>query len=127
MAGSLLESRQALLATNPIAAAGALVGLGGIAFRQAINFMNQKQRYMVVMAQNLYFHAMADNAARFNISLYQRRGHGVEKRQRHRRERRDLAGAPGMHVDRLQQRRALFRRKLVRDRPARRAAPSHSP
>jgi hypothetical protein len=51
----------ALLATNPIAAAGALVGLGGIAFRQAINFMNQKQRYMVVMAQNLYFHAMADN------------------------------------------------------------------
>ena len=23
--------------------------------------MNQKQRYMVVMAQNLYFHAMADN------------------------------------------------------------------
>jgi hypothetical protein len=51
----------ALLATNPIAAAGALVGLGGIAFRQAVNFLNQKQRYMVVMAQNLYFHAMADN------------------------------------------------------------------
>ena len=51
----------AMLASNPIAAAGALVGLGGIAFRQAMNFMNQKQRYMVVMAQNLYFHAMADN------------------------------------------------------------------
>jgi uncharacterized protein DUF3754 len=51
----------ALLATNPLAAAGAVVGLGGVAFRQASNFMNQKQRYMVVMAQNLYFHAMADN------------------------------------------------------------------
>ena len=51
----------ALLATNPFAAVGALVGLGGVAFRQATNFMNQKQRYMVVMAQNLYFHAMADN------------------------------------------------------------------
>lgn len=51
----------ALLATNPLAAAGAMVGLGGVAFRQASNFMNQKQRYMVVMAQNLYFHAMADN------------------------------------------------------------------
>ncbi len=51
----------ALLATNPIAAVGAVVGLGGVAFRQATNFMNQKQRYMVVMAQNLYFHAMADN------------------------------------------------------------------
>ena len=51
----------ALLATNPIAALGAILGLGGVAFRQASNFMNQKQRYMVVMAQNLYFHAMADN------------------------------------------------------------------
>ena len=26
-----------------------------------MSFFNQKQRYMVVMAQNLYFHAMADN------------------------------------------------------------------
>lgn len=51
----------ALLASNPIAAAGAAVGVGGIAFRQAMAFVNQKQRYMVVMAQNLYFHAMADN------------------------------------------------------------------
>ena len=38
-----------------------MVGLGGIVFRQAMNFMNQKQRYLIVMAQNLYFHAMADN------------------------------------------------------------------
>lgn len=51
----------ALLSTNPLAAAGAVIGLGGAAFRQASNFMNQKQRYMVVMAQNLYFHSMADN------------------------------------------------------------------
>lgn len=51
----------ALLVSNPIAAAGAIFGLGGIAIRQALAFMNQKQRYMVVMAQNLYFHAMADN------------------------------------------------------------------
>jgi Protein of unknown function (DUF3754) len=51
----------AVLATNPIAALGALVGLGSVAVRQAANFMNQKQRYMVVMAQNLYFHALADN------------------------------------------------------------------
>jgi hypothetical protein len=51
----------ALLASNPIGAALAVIGFGGIAFRQAMNFMNQKQRYMVVMAQNLYFHSMADN------------------------------------------------------------------
>lgn len=51
----------AVVASNPIAAAGAVAGLGGIAFRQAVNFLNQRQKYMVVMAQNLYFHAMADN------------------------------------------------------------------
>jgi hypothetical protein len=51
----------ALAASNPIMAAGAILGLGGIAFRQGVNFVNQKQRYMVVMAQNLYFHSMADN------------------------------------------------------------------
>ncbi len=50
-----------LTLANPVALAGAVAGLGGIAFRQGVNFMNQKQRYMVVMAQNLYFHAMADN------------------------------------------------------------------
>ena len=51
----------ALLMSNPIAAIGALAGIGGIAFRQAMGFLNQKQRYMVIMAQNLYFHTMADN------------------------------------------------------------------
>jgi hypothetical protein len=51
----------AVAATNPLVAAGAVLGLGGVAFRQAMNFLNQRQRYMVVMAQNLYFHAMADN------------------------------------------------------------------
>jgi hypothetical protein len=51
----------AVAASNPLVAAGAVLGLGGVAFRQAMNFLNQRQRYMVVMAQNLYFHAMADN------------------------------------------------------------------
>ncbi len=51
----------ALISTNPVTAAGALIGLGGVMFRQAMNFVNQKNKYMVTMAQNLYFHAMADN------------------------------------------------------------------
>ena len=53
--------KMALLLTNPIAAAGAVVGFGSVAARQAMAFMNQKQKYLVVMAQNLYFHSMADN------------------------------------------------------------------
>ena len=52
----------ALAASNPVAAAGAAVGLGTVAFRQGMKFMNQRQRYMMIMAQNLYFHAMADNS-----------------------------------------------------------------
>lgn len=49
------------VATNPVALAGAVAGLGAVAFRQFVSFMNQKNKYMVTMAQNLYFHAMADN------------------------------------------------------------------
>ena len=53
-------SKLALL-SNPYTLAATVAGLGGIALRQASNFMNQRNRYMVVLAQNLYFHAMADN------------------------------------------------------------------
>jgi len=49
------------LLTSPYTAVPALAGFGAILFRQTMNFFNQKQRYMVVMAQNLYFHSMADN------------------------------------------------------------------
>ena len=45
----------------PIRSPMALAGLGGVAARQASNFINQRNRYMVVMARNLYFHSMADN------------------------------------------------------------------
>ena len=48
-------------AFNPIALATALFALGGVVFRQIMGFFNTRQRYMVVMAQNLYFHALADN------------------------------------------------------------------
>lgn len=51
----------ALIFSNPVAAAGAAIGLGGVLFRQVMNFVNQKNRYLVTMAQNLYFHALADN------------------------------------------------------------------
>lgn len=53
--------KMALVTTNPLAAAGAAFGLGGIIFRQCKKFLTERQRYMVIMAQNLYFHAMADN------------------------------------------------------------------
>jgi hypothetical protein len=51
----------ALAFSNPVTAAGAVGGIGLVLFRQIMNVMNQKQRYMQVLAQNLYFHSMADN------------------------------------------------------------------
>ncbi len=56
----LLAGGAAILA-SPIALAGMLFALGGVLFRQIMGFFNTRQRYMVVMAQNLYFHSLADN------------------------------------------------------------------
>jgi len=50
-----------MVASNPIALAGAMMGLCGVAARQATSFLNLRNRYMTTMAQNLYFHSMADN------------------------------------------------------------------
>jgi len=49
------------VAANPVALAGAAVTLGGLAFRQGMKFIHKRNEYMVTMAQNLYFHALADN------------------------------------------------------------------
>lgn len=51
----------ALILTNPFLALGAIGGIVAVMFRQVMSFFNQKQRYMVKMAQNLYFHSLADN------------------------------------------------------------------
>jgi len=50
-----------LVAVNPIKAAFALIGLVGVVFRQVMKFFNQRNQYMMVLAQNLYFHNLADN------------------------------------------------------------------
>ncbi len=61
-AGALgAAGKLAVAASNPIPAAMAVAGLGGVAFRQVMSAFNQHQKYMVVMAQNLYFHSLADN------------------------------------------------------------------
>lgn len=49
------------LELHPMAALAAFGGLCGIAIRQGFNLMNQHRRYLLTMARNLHFHAMADN------------------------------------------------------------------
>ena len=118
----------ALLATNPIAALGALVGLGGIAFRQSVNFMNQKQRYMVVMAQNLYFHAMADNrGVMLKLGRSRRRGGHQGRDAALQRADQGARSAPGHSRHRCGDRavpcRQLWRQRRLRHH--RRARPAH--
>jgi Protein of unknown function (DUF3754) len=60
-AGAIGTASKIAIASNPYTLVMALAGLGGVAVRQASNFVNQRNRYMVVMARNLYFHSMADN------------------------------------------------------------------
>ncbi len=59
--GAIGTASKLAIASNPYTLVMALAGLGGVAVRQASNFINQRNRYMVVMARNLYFHSMADN------------------------------------------------------------------
>ena len=48
-------------AANPLAAGGILLGLIGVIFRQVKKFFTQKNKYMMVLAQKLYFHNLANN------------------------------------------------------------------
>ncbi|MBO0765263.1 MAG: DUF3754 domain-containing protein [Hyphomicrobiaceae bacterium] len=60
-AGVVSTAGKLALLSNPYTLMITLAGLGGIAVRQASNFIAQRNRYMVVLARNLYFHSMADN------------------------------------------------------------------
>ncbi|MGE3709200.1 MAG: TMEM143 family protein [Hyphomicrobiaceae bacterium] len=48
--------------SSPFAAIMAAGALGSVVVRQVANVINQKQRYLSTMAQNLYFHAIASNS-----------------------------------------------------------------
>ncbi len=49
------------IAATPFGLAGAAAAFAGVAARQVANIVGQRNKYMMTLAQNLYFHAMADN------------------------------------------------------------------
>jgi len=51
----------ATVATNPIGLLMALGGLGAVFFRQVMNFFNTRNKYMMQLAQNLYFQSLSNN------------------------------------------------------------------
>jgi Protein of unknown function (DUF3754) len=50
-----------LAASNPFTLAAALAGLSAVVFRQVMGFFNTRNRYMIVLAQNLYFCNLTNN------------------------------------------------------------------
>ena len=65
--------------SNPYVLLGAIGGLGGIALRQAANLLKARARYMVARAQNLYFHAMADNRGVMTLLAERAAGEDVKE------------------------------------------------
>ncbi len=52
---------------SPYAVVVGLFGLGTVIFRQVMGFFNQRTQYMKILAQNLYFHSLADNRSAFTL------------------------------------------------------------
>ncbi|MGH1350956.1 MAG: TMEM143 family protein [Methyloligellaceae bacterium] len=56
-------------AVSPITLLIAIGGFGGVMVRQVTSFFNQRNRYMMVLAQNLYFHSLANNRGALTLLL----------------------------------------------------------
>ncbi len=61
IASIVSTASKVIAAVNPIAAIMAIIALVGVVWRQVMKFFNQRNQYMMVLAQNLYFHTLADN------------------------------------------------------------------
>lgn len=59
--GSATKILAAFASANIFALVGAFVGLIGLIARQVMKFFAQRTQYMMVLAQNLYFHNLANN------------------------------------------------------------------
>lgn len=69
IAGPLMKviAATSLLALSPMTWAIAGLGLAGVASRQVGNIVAQRNRYRAILAQNLYFHSLADNRAAITL------------------------------------------------------------
>ncbi len=59
----------ATVATNPIALLMALGGLGAVFFRQVMNFFNTRNKYMMQLAQSLYFQSLSNNRGALTLLI----------------------------------------------------------
>ena len=61
VAGSATKLTATAILANPLAAAAAVAGLAGVVYRQVTEFVSKRNKYMLQLAQRLYFHSLADN------------------------------------------------------------------
>jgi len=59
----------ATVATNPIGLLMALGGLAAVFFRQVMNFFNTRNKYMMQLAQNLYFQSLSNNRGALTLLI----------------------------------------------------------
>jgi len=61
LAGAVSAATKALAAASPLAIAGALAAFGLVLWRQLKTILITRNEYMMTLAQNLFFHALAGN------------------------------------------------------------------
>lgn len=67
--GAFSTTGKLLAATNPIAAIGTMAAFVGLLGRQVTKFFNQRNQYMMELAQKLFFHNLANNRAAVTLLL----------------------------------------------------------
>ncbi len=65
--GVFTTTGKVLAASNPLTLVGALIGFIGLLARQITTFFNQRTRYMMELAQKLFFHNLANNRAALTL------------------------------------------------------------
>lgn len=61
IAGAASKVMAAVATANPIGLAAALFGVAGVVSRQVMTVFNTRTRYMMMLAQRLFFHSLANN------------------------------------------------------------------
>lgn len=61
IAGAATKIMAAVATANPIGLAAALLGVVGLLFRQVMSVFNTRTKYMMMLAQRLFFHSLSNN------------------------------------------------------------------
>ncbi len=61
IAGAATKIMAAIASANPLGLAAALLGVIGLLFRQVMSVFNTRTKYMMMLAQRLFFHSLSNN------------------------------------------------------------------